>query len=271
MTGNKNTQPTLRLVTREGRFELPRRYAQSTSGRVSSTGTLPPLSRSSDMERASRKRSPVDKALRRYPMEVPQRLAYDSCSAGSNELRYERSDSMDCTLPTGKELSIPMGHLPDGKAVYAVLMADDNFLAALYATRRQRLAELVGKRTHVAFVHDVSERLNVRPELQPFLKSFMTANYVSRALNAKQPSEGGKNIGEEAAWALEKLFDRTSGWMSLPDSKFAELPWPFPFSRKKWDSLDDEQRRKAAESFEIAIDGVLSRGAPPQKRLSKKP
>ena len=208
MLKTKN-QPHLRVVTLEGRFELPRRYAQSTSGRVSSTGTAPPLSRSRAIDSPSRKRSLVDSALRKYPTEVPHRLAKRSCSDGSRELRYVRSDSIPDTLPMGKVLSIPSGHLPIGKADYAGGVSE-TLEKMIYSARKVRFDELV--RAHggnKAFADEVERRLRNYPDLmEGGLASFMNDSYVSNARS------GRKSIGEATAMQLELLFDKQPGWMT---------------------------------------------------------
>src|SRR5689334_1783259 len=109
LRGNKKNQARLRLIINPDFADDPLKYAQSTSGRTDSTGTWPPLSRSSAIAVDSAIRSFVESAFRRYPTVVPQREAYDSCSSRSRELRYLRSggnDSMSRTLPYSKETSI---------------------------------------------------------------------------------------------------------------------------------------------------------------------
>jgi hypothetical protein len=176
---------------------------------VSSTGTAPPLSRSKAIDSDSRKRSLVDKALRKYPTEVPQRFAYRSWSEGAKELRYVRSDSIADTLPMGKVLSIPSGHLPIGKADYAGGVSE-TLEKMIYSARRVRFDELV--RAHggnKAFADEVERRLRNYPDLmEGGLASFMNDSYVSNARS------GRKSIGEATALQIEFLFDKQPGWMS---------------------------------------------------------
>lgn len=112
-------QARFRLVGANGDLiDVPRRYPQSTSGRVSSTGTSPPLSRSSEIDVDSAIRCFVDMALRRYPTEVSQRAAKSSWADLSRELRYVRSASMPGSLLNSKIVSIPFGNLPSGNRGY---------------------------------------------------------------------------------------------------------------------------------------------------------
>lgn len=263
----KNNQARLVLVAGRDVEDL-RRYSQSTSGRISSTGTLPPLSRSRAMANDSPISGRTDSAFRRYPIEVPHRLAKSACPAGSRLLRYSRSTSMPSALPAGNFKSIPRGHLPAGTDHYAASMGDSDFLSVVYANRRKRLAELLrefGNGKQSALADAIEERLDKRPELKDRIKAFGNATYISRALKGPAEMTGGKNISEEAAEALEQLFGKADGWMSRSDHDVAQLPWPFPFSRAKWDALDPEQRREASRHFEIHID-IISASTPATRR-----
>jgi hypothetical protein len=145
-------------------------------------------------------------------MVVPQRSAKDACAAGSKELRYVRSDSIPSTLPVGKVLSIPSGHLPIGTARYADEVAE-SLQDLIFETRRTRFRELVetyGGPTE--FAREVEKRLRAEyPELADSLKSFTDVSYISRAKNG---GKTGKAIGEAAAMELELLFKKEPGWMT---------------------------------------------------------
>lgn len=233
----KRGQPTLRLILNpdESLDELPRRYSQSTSGRVSSTGTAPPLSRASEIERDSRMRSFVDRTLRRYPSVVPQRTAKDSCSSVPSDLRYERNDSIGESLPVGTVKSIPWGHLPDGKGLYASGMDDDvSPLEAIYQARRDALADLVtefGDGFHVRLAEQIERRAGLHPELADSLTSFKDQSYISRALKRI------KNIGEEPAYALEVIFGKPRHWMGIRPTVFASAEL-----QRAWDRSAPAQR-----------------------------
>src|SRR5690606_24985410 len=107
----KTDQPHLRIVGEApGELLVPRRYAQSTSGRSSSQRTAPPLSRSKAMTSDSPKRPPVESFFLMYPSVVPHRAAKESCSAGFNDDRNARSDERRSLLAMGP-YSLPMGNL----------------------------------------------------------------------------------------------------------------------------------------------------------------
>lgn len=253
-------QPHLCVVSKSGTLDVPRRYAQSTSGRSDSTGTRPPLSRSSAITSLSPNLACTEIPLRRYPIVVPQRAAYSSCSVGSREFRYARSSSMSADLPEGKVKSIPTDHLPTGNRRYAVQVANPDIQADLYAVRRERLRELVrevgdGKQTNLA--HAVAQKLELHPELADSLRSFTDATYISRALKGRRGQNGGKNIGEAPAAALEKLFQKPPGWMSR-QTVGREQPWPFSFSRALWDQLDSEEKKEAERHLRVYLSGLVS-------------
>lgn len=246
-----SNQPHLRLVfNREEHFE-PLRYAQSTSGRVSSTGTAPELSFSREIASDSPIRPFVDSTLRRYPIDVSQRSAKADCSSTDSELRKVRRASMAVTLPVGNFKSRPMGHLPSGNDPYSGVVAHND----QFAIRRRRLADLVhecgGK--HVDFVRALADRIAGRPDLADSVKSFTDTSYVSRALKGKSKT-GGKNIGEEPASALEILFAKPKGWMSAESHD--QEPWPFGFARTLWDDLSPDEKRDAERQFHTYLSGL---------------
>jgi hypothetical protein len=144
--GKRDQLANLRVVGPRGDLLLPRRYAQSTSGRMDSTGTSPSLSRSNAIAVDSAIRCLAEIALRRYPTVVPQRVAYDSCSTGESELRYVRrrsaftgSSDMRETLPYGKACAIPFSHSLSPVGFYDASMAKSDQAE----TRRRRLQLLI--------------------------------------------------------------------------------------------------------------------------------
>lgn len=185
-------------------------------------------SRSKAMAKPSPRRWPQDKAFRRYPKEVPQRLAKAACSGGGKVLRYARMDSMNTILPFGNRESIPGGHLPRGNSDYAGGMEAKEI-------RRIRLRQLIkeyGTQTELAKKLDIEQ------------------NYISRALHGK------KGIGEDFAAALERATGKPAGWMSRLEKPGAD--WPFEFDRSTWDHLPPDKRHQLEEAFRQMISGAAA-------------
>lgn len=256
------SHPHLRLVTRDGEL-LNRKYAQSTLGKVFSTGTEPPLSLSKEIASAIPMACPADIALRRYPKDVPHRAAYASCCATDMELRYDRKASMAVSLPIGTVESSPTGNLPGTDCGYAEAMVDEAKEARAEA-RRQRLQELIESCGKAAdFVRQVERRLRGHPELAEGLRSMQDASYVSRMLYTKG-KPGKKRIGEDSARGLEVLFGKPPGWMDSLDA--GSRPWPFEFARDRWDALTPEEQREIGRSVDLQIEGLLSKRGPSRQR-----
>jgi hypothetical protein len=227
----KNNQALLRLLVAGKDFAgEPRRYAQSTSGRTSSTGTAPPLSRSSAIAVDSAIRSFVDSAFRRYPSVVPQREAYDSCFSRESELRYVRKESIDGVLPDSNVLAIPSVHSIDFKASY-----DERMLIRDIRKRRlQQLVEAFGGQTALA------KELGVEQ------------NYISKLLRPGTP------FGEKAATRIEHGARKPDGWLSVESGLDEPRPleWPFSFNRELWYRLPPEQRQEIENSIYRQILGA---------------
>jgi len=247
---NNRPHPHLRVVSREGLFELPRRYDQSTSGRTDSTDTTPPLSRSSAMAVDSAIRCLAEMALRKYPIVVPQRLAYDSWSSGTREFRYLRSASaligssdISPTLPCGKVVATPFGHLPGARASY-----DER--VTLHDTRRRRLRLLL-------------RQYGSQKELAAAC-GFISDNYLSQLLSLK------KSFGEKAARKIEQATKKPPGWLDSDEEQDAAPPpmWPFHFDRTLWDRLPESRKRTLEESFLTLVLGasVQEAAAPGPRR-----
>jgi hypothetical protein len=244
---NKKNQASLRLAwVNRDLPDVPRRYAQSTSGRMDSTDTAPPLSRSSAIAVDSAIRSFVDKAFRRYPTVVPQRAAYAACSSKSRELRYLRSgctDSMPPTLPYGKESAIPFGPLPFRPDSY-----DDS--VSLQDVRRRRLRLLInqyGSQKHLAIAC-----------------GYDSDNYISQLLSGK------KSFGEKAARRIEESTKKPKGWLDSDEDMDSSPPpiWPFGFDRTLWDRLPASRQRALEDTFLTMILGasVQEAAGPPARR-----
>lgn len=232
----KNTNhPALRLVvSRDDLPDVPRKYDQSTSGRVSSTGTAPELSRSNAIAVDSAIRSFVDKAFRRYPSEVPQRPAYASCASRSSELRYDLSDSILRTLPDSNLLAIPFVHLPGVAAPYYHCMDRDE----LKRVRKRRLALLVEEfGSQVA----LAKTLNSEP------------NLISQLLTNPR-----KSFGEKVARNIESKCRKPRGWLDTDEEAPTPPPtdWPFSFDRSHWDRLAPEQQTEIESALKKLILGA---------------
>lgn len=217
----------LRLASVDGvAAREPRKYAQSTSGRMDSQVTSPPDSRSIDMTSDSPSRGRVESALRKYPIVVPQRLANFACSSVDRDPRYVRSSSISQALPMGNILSIPLGHLPVGNSLYPVDMD-------VQVIRRKRLQQLVqeyGTQTALA------DKLEIEQ------------NYISRALSGK------KRIMEDFATKVELATGKPAGWMSRIEKPAAD--WPFDFDRRHWDGLPEEERQSLERNFMRMVLGA---------------
>lgn len=231
-----------RLATRDGVEVEPRRYAQSTSGRICSQRTTPPLSRSMLITTDSRIRSSVDNALRRYPSDVPHLSAKDSWSGFDNEFRYDRRSSIRKELPFSNSMSIPSGHLPCGNRQYT-------HEVDLQAVRRQRLMELIeevgGQKKLAALLDSVREKP-------------LSATYIS---NMKRTGKGKKTITGDMARDLEIACNKPSGWMSsleLPASQVREptIDWPLSVPLSDFESLSPQVRRGIDEAFTRMVAGA---------------
>lgn len=226
-------QPHLRLVVnRDALFDEPRKYAQSTSGRISSTKTAPALSRSSAIAVDSAIRSFLEMAFRRYPTDVLQRCAKSTWDSRSSELRYSRSDSMTRgVLLFSNSLAIPIVHSPSGTDSYNAEMVD------YPSIRRRRLRELIaeyGSQQALADLLDVQQ------------------NYVSRLLNPKY------SFGEKTARNIEQKTRKPLKW--LDDEAQAQTTrsdeWPFSFDKSLWDRLSPQQKREIEASFTRQVLGA---------------
>lgn len=227
------------MFSRDDDFlDAPRRYAQSTSGRVSSTGTEPPLSRSSEMASPSRMRSLVDKTFRRYPREVSQRLAKESCSGVSRELRYLRSDSIPPILPRGKLSSIPYGYLPDGTGPYNGRVTKDELRTA-------------------NFLRILREKYGNSPKAFE-IETGYSANMVS------QIKTGKKIVGEDRAATLEQLMKLETGTLerALAENVFtsranaARVSWPLSVPLADFEALSPRLQRELDEAFTRMVLGA---------------
>jgi transcriptional regulator with XRE-family HTH domain len=238
----KWNQPHLRVVTTSGEIADPRKYAQSTSGRVSSTGTAPPLSRASEIESDSRMRSLVESALRKYPSEVPQRPAKSSCSLVSSELRYVRKDSIDMarSLPFGNYESIPDGKLPIGICRYHVGMKLDD----------------LDKRRTENFLRLLRDQYRDSPKEFEIATGY-SANMVS------QIRTGKKFVRDKLARKLEKIaklpaltFDQSEPGMSPSRAPTRLNSWPLSVPLEQFAALSPKLQRELDEAFTKMVMGA---------------
>jgi hypothetical protein len=237
--------PHLRLVADlEERFDVPRKYDQSTSGRIDSTGTAPALSRSSAIAVDSAIRSFVESALRRYPRDVPQRSAYDICSSTSRELRYvRRTSDISRTLPDSKVVAIGVGN-----SLRATRSHNERM--SLTDTRRRRLRILIDQ-------YGSQRRLAEAC-------GFESDNYISQLLSPKKP------FGEKVARKIEAATRKPEKWLdSIDEQDLAPpSPWPFGFDRTLWDRLPPAKQREIENAFQQLVLGasVQEAATPVRKR-----
>lgn len=79
------------------------------SGRKLSRGTAPLDCSSINLQRTPSNAGFVDKALRKYAIDVPHRFANESCSSVESEFRYMRKFFMGKLYPQVNHMSIPVG------------------------------------------------------------------------------------------------------------------------------------------------------------------
>jgi hypothetical protein len=252
----KSTSHThLRVVTREGRFEVPRRYDQSTSGRTDSTGTRPPLSRSRAIAVDSAMRSFVDKALRRYPRVVPDRTAYAPCSSTERELRYVRSCSDICgTLPHSNSLTIPFVALPGSSPSQNGGMAEKD---ELRLTRQRRLRLLI-QEIGVGGRIKLADAIGAEP------------NYISQLTSPRLK----KPFGEETARKLERAANKPQYWLDTDDQavwRERANEWPFSFDRSLWENLSATRRLEIESNLHAALLGHTAIEAASQQQKKRRP
>jgi hypothetical protein len=243
--------PHLRVVTLEGRFEVPRRYDQSTSGRTDSTGTRPPLSRSRAIAVDSAIRCLAEIALRRYPTVVPQRLAYDSWSSGDREFRYRRRTS--ALIGSSQDISHT---LPDSKVV--PLVGGNSHSARRSHNLRMSLADIRKRRLRLLILEFGSQKVLSET------CGFESDNYLSQLLSPKKP------FGEKVARKIERAARKPEMWLDEDSEADSSLPsaWPFGFDRTLWDRLPTPKKLELENTFQQLILGasVQEAAAPSRKR-----
>jgi hypothetical protein len=251
---NSADQARLRLTLFvDGELWVPRRYAQSTSGRQTSHRTTPLLSRSKLITSDSPKRPPVDSFFRMYPIVVPQRVANESCSAGDSELRKVRRAKCGSVsvmgknhLPAGNVVSSQTGNLPAPPREYACRMpSKQHEKDRVSAIRRRKLRELVDEcGSQAALAQKLSSS---------HLRVLGDTSYLSRALSGKSRANGGKNITGDTAAEIERIMGKSPGWMSRDDDE----P-PLSVEQSTWDQLDPSERDALQRTMHAMITGFLA-------------
>lgn len=245
---NGNRQARLRLVWSDGEAVVPRTYAQSTSGRICSQRTSPPLSRSNAIASDSPNLPLVESFLRMYPSEVRQRFAKDCCSVRVRALRYSRSASMgNYSLPAGTVQSSDPGNWSLGPSAYVADMRNKKAdLERLYAVRRQRLSQLVSEYGSQAELARALAKSN--------LAVLANESYLSRLLSGKPRSEGGKNIGGDTAAEIERLTKKPTGWLSREnDDELVPL-----VEAKIWNVLTSDEKLQLRNTMDAMLAGFMA-------------
>lgn len=255
-TTTKETHARLRLAFVDGVAVVPRRYAQSTSGRSGSQRTTPPLSRSKSITSASRIRSRLEMALRRYPSDVLQRKAYDSCSVTGNEFRYVRSGSTSIagsigreSLPSGKPLSIPLGRLPNGTTDYDGHMdarkTANELKSRIRELRYKKLQDLLRDRYNDSPVDFCRETGYDKPD-------------VISQLTGRHRSFGEDLARELELWAgLERYeLEREDDSRSWKAAKSGD--WPFSISQEEFMALSGKSRADINSAIYKMVMGAQS-------------
>lgn len=210
----KSGQPRFGVVSADGTIVEARRYAQSTSGHVSSHVTLPPDSRSIAMDNHSAHDLPYT-TLRRCPTDVLQRDAKASRSVGDSESQYSLSCMPDYHHKV-TVLSTPTGEFTKRcKSPENVGMG--NNLAAMHEIRRRNFERLCEIRFQ-ANRSKLARKLGVQ------------ASYVNDRIKP-----GGRTLGEEAARKIEQKVGLFAGQLDLQDS-------PLRMDERAIDKVDEEIR-----------------------------
>lgn len=241
----RNSHPHLRLVVVRGEtLEDPRRYAQSTSGLVCSTGTSPPLSRSSEIASDSRIRSFVDRTLRKYPSEVSQRLANEMRSGTGSPSRNVRSNeyvgvAIAHIVPDGTSRSIPRDKIPNGMTPYNRPMDK-------------------GELRRLNFVRILHEKYGGRPSVC-HAATGISENVISQLKNGHK-----RVIREQAGAAYEKKMKLEPGELERPinpenASKISvQRIWPLSVAVETFESLSPKMQQEIDEAFTRMVMGAQS-------------
>lgn len=241
----KPRQAKLRVVDLSGDVREPRRYAQSTSGRMDSHETTPPDSRSILIASDSRNGCATDIALRKYPTVVPQRSANESCDSRSSEFKYRRSASMSLILLNGKSSSILDGNLPFGNRGYDAEMAK--------RLTRQELKEIRFRNFDALL-----DRYDGSPKKFCEKTGYTSETTISQLKTRKKAfgTDLGRQIAEAAG--LDPLaLENPDGIDASPVPKpKPPRDWPFSFSYAEYMSLSPRKRREMDEAFRDMVIGA---------------
>jgi hypothetical protein len=230
-------QPHLRLAfSRDEDFlDDERKYAQSTSGREVSHGTLPADSRSiftaSDSPQG---RSPYA-TLRKWPSVVPQRLANADCSADSNVFRKSLS-----SMTTEYHHVVTKNATPIGAFTKWCTPGDNRPMKGkeknelLAKIRRENLRRLVQRKYDgniSALARDYATHMG-KDEARP--------GFFNEVL------KGSRGFGLALATDVEAAVELQEGQLSLADS-------PLAMKTKQAQKLSDELRAADIDNQPAAI------------------
>ena len=198
MLKTKN-QPHLRVVTREGRFEDPRTYAQSTPGQSDSQVTSPLDSRSISTASDSPQGFTPYATFIKCPREVPQRSA------------KARRSSTDRCLRNSSNVMVPDYH-------HTVISKATPFREFTGQCARRdnpsmdikELPEI--RRTNLRRFVDTRMRGNLSALARTYRPDNPRPNFFSDLLR------GAKNFGEKLAFELETCTGLKYGQLSIKDS-----------------------------------------------------
>lgn len=245
----KKDHPHLRVVTREGRFEVPRRYAQSTSGRSDSTTTLPPDSRSMRTAKSSPQVLSPYAMLFRCPTVVSQRSAKSARSGGVKVSMKNSLNSIADYHHMVTESATPFREFTNWCS-----SADNNHM-----TREEKA---VVRRTNLRRFVDTQLGGNV---------SELARLYARHMQNEPRPGffnevlKGKRGIAETLADNVEAAVRLKPGQLSIPNSTL-EMSEPPPQG-----ALDElrEEIEALSEEEQLQILKELRERRRPKRRVSR--
>jgi len=239
----KKNQATLRLVVDRDAGLLPRKYCQSTSGRITSAVTLPPDSRSISMASDSPQVLAPQATLRRCPTLVLHRSANDSRSADDNDFKNSLS-FMSALSPNGVSLSTLNGDFTKRcDRGHALTMSSPPISRAVKARRIKNLKAAIEEK----FGGNISAAARAIDA-----DDMHYVNYLNGVLNNPD-----KSFGEKACRKAEKGLGYPPGTFDLdPD---APKTWPFKMiTRERYDKLaDDAHTRIEGALLALVIEHEL--------------
>lgn len=229
----ETTHARLRLVFVDGKAVEPRRYAQSTSGRVSSHRTSPRDSRSMEIDKDSAQGREPYATFRKCPAVVEQRAAKASRSATVLDFKKVFRSILDY------HHTVNINATPSGEFTKRCLQDDNPNMDVLgmRRIRRENLKALIELR-----FNGVARRFALR--------AGKSESYVNDLLN----DDGKKPFGEKVVADIEDAALLQTGQMSIPNS-------PLLTDEAKLNRLERDFRRVIGElnhdEMQDAFDQVL--------------